>query len=683
MRKIVFLFTLLLCLFPAIATPLDKNEFEKLRNEIRDNYAQSPHTALASLKDQLSSDDFTPDQRLVLLNYKAWFQLEAKQFSNAMKTLVTYKHLAEKSTKQSLMYGYYNILAGVYIKLNLHALALEHLAEALKYSALLNDDIKNQTLSNIGEVYFALNMLDEAEQTFRRYIDYLDKANKPLDTVIATVNLAKTLIAKQQYSEANTLLTDIVKVIELHQFHYLLAEYYLLMAQIQHAEQHYSLALTLINQSLAIFTEQNLIIDQHKARFELAKIYAAMGDNERASLALSQITNDDTRNDDLLFIANVYEFESQLFEASGLNKLAIASFKKHSAAEKELIKRQADVNLAKALAEAETNEKEMQIAELTREKQLKTQRATAFKNLALSVAISLVIICIGSIFAISNILKRKQHLSNTLIKLEKTQTNLIEAQKIASLTVLVSGMAHQLNTPIGTATTAITYIAENLQQLEHKFKSKTLSATDFHQFIVNAVEAQQLVINNISRVADMIEQFKALNVANSTDKPMKSFELKQFINKRLETLKDYFIIEIGYQVTGDEVTVTSSPSVIGDVLKTLLINAYEHGFKNVDNALIAVHIKQERYSVIITFTDNGSGIDNSIIHDIFTPFYSSNLGGNHLGLGLNVVFNAVKYQLFGNISAVPCQYGACFRIDLPIDAQLSAKEHTKAHQSLY
>ncbi|WP_392344638.1 ATP-binding protein [Pseudoalteromonas prydzensis] len=77
---------------------------------------------------------------------------------------------------------------------------------------------------------------------------------------------------------------------------------------------------------------------------------------------------------------------------------------------------------------------------------------------------------------------------------------------------------------------------------------------------------------------------------------------------------------------------------------------------------------------MIVFQDNGSGIDNAILKDIFTPFYSTNPGGNHLGLGLNVVFNAVKYNLFGNICAEPCQHGARFIITLPIDGPQAAKQ---------
>ena len=46
------------------------------------------------------------------------------------------------------------------------------------------------------------------------------------------------------------------------------------------------------------------------------------------------------------------------------------------------------------------------------------------------------------------------------------------------------------------------------------------------------------------------------------------------------------------------------------------------------------------------------------------------MGDKHLGLGLNVVFNAVKFNLKGEICAEPYEHGARFVISLPIDARL-------------
>lgn len=677
MRR-VFLLIFLIVTLPVFAAPLNKQAFEQLRNDIRDNYAQSPKDALENLTRLLNNDEFTPDQTLVLLNYKAWFQLEAKQFTQAMKTLVTYKSLALRSTKPGLMYGYYNISAGVYIQLNLHKLALEHLSEALKYAELLNEDITNQTFNNLGEVYFALEMYDEAEKAFSRYLAYLEHKNKPLDSSIASVNLAKALIAKQQYTRAHTLLTKQIEIEQKYKFHYLLAESYLLLAKIKRAQKQYSLALELINKSLTIFNSQDLPEDAKKAHFELAKTYALIGDIKSTAAQLAIVTDNYNSNNDLLFTTKVYAFESEFFESIGLYRQAFDSYKKHTHAHNQLMDRQADVNLAKALAQADLNEKELEIAELTREKQLKEAKASAFKNLSIAVAISLCVILFGSCYAIININKRKQHLSDTLDKLEQTQANLIEAEKMASLTALVSGMAHQLNTPIGTAITANSFIGDSLELLEQQFKEKTLNPNDLKKFIKNNTDAKDLVMSNINRVAAMIDEFKALNVSISLNKPMSEISIKQYIIERVETLQNSFTKQISYAVKGDEVNIVTYPTIIADVLKTLVINAFEHGFNKVEDARITINIEQHSDSIKITFQDNGSGIENAILKDIFTPFYSTNLGGNHLGLGLNVVFNAVKYNLFGNICAEPCEHGARFVLTLPIDGPKAANEHNEA-----
>lgn len=56
------------------------------------------------------------------------------------------------------------------------------------------------------------------------------------------------------------------------------------------------------------------------------------------------------------------------------------------------------------------------------------------------------------------------------------------------------------------------------------------------------------------------------------------------------------------------------------------------------------------------------------------PFYTSNMGSQHLGLGLNVVFNAVQYNLKGKICAESSDHGARFIITLPIDVRLVDEE---------
>jgi len=335
----------------------------------------------------------------------------------------------------------------------------------------------------------------------------------------------------------------------------------------------------------------------------------------------------------------------------------------------KLEKQKTDVDMAK---------KELKIANLTKEHQIKANEWKAFNVLSTAVSISLVVLLFGSMYAIRSIHNQKQELANTLETLTNTQSHLIEVEKMASLTALVSGMAHQLNTPIGTIVTASSFIKDNLQLLEQKFNDKTLSPSDFNIFIQQSNTAKDLVISNINRLAKMVEEFKALNVSIALDKPMSKVELRSFIVERMNTLQGYLSKDIRFEYSGAELSITSYPSIIGDVLKTLVINAYEHGFNNTKNATIKIDIEQQNEKAVIVFQDNGSGIDSAILKDIFMPFYSSNPGGNHLGLGLYLVFIALKYNLLGSMCVEPCQHGARFVLSLPIDGPQALKPYEQA-----
>lgn len=661
-----------------LAAPLSESEFEELRQNIRSAYAENPATAIAFTDTVLKTKELTLEQQIKVLNYKAWFQLETDQLEEAIRTLVTYKAMTLRSSDPSLMYGYYNISGGIYSKLALYEQALNYFLQALEQANMRKVELVHQTENNIGEVYLALHKFDEAEQAFTQYYEYTKPLNKPLDFSIAMTNLVKVMLAKQQYPAAKELLERAITLQQNNQFDYHLAWSYQLLGQIERETENYQSSVHYLQQAISLLTSSGTPIELINAKLSLAKTYHEMGQTTQALQLTNEIQQQATQLKNLSLTATVSEFSASLSESLGNFKAALVAYKQFNQSRQALLLRQSNVNLAKALAEVDMASKELQIANLTKEQQVKATQAKAFKELALAIAISLMIILFGSMYAIRSIYNQKQALANTLEALTNTQSHLIEVEKMASLTALVSGMAHQLNTPIGTIVTASSFIQDNLQSLEQKFNDKKLSPSDFNLFIQQSNTAKDLVISNINRLAKMVEEFKALNVSIALDKPMSKIKLRSFIVERMDTLQGYLSKDIRFEYSGAELSITSYPSIIGDVLKTLVINAYEHGFKDTENAIINIDIKEQNEQVMIVFQDNGSGIDNAILKDIFTPFYSTNPGGNHLGLGLNVVFNAVKYNLFGNICAEPCQHGARFVIALPIDGPQAAKQRDEA-----
>lgn len=591
-RIFTFAFLLSVSAF-VLAAPLTDSEYEELRQHIRSAYAENPATAITLTDTILKTKELTLEQQIKVLNYKAWFQLETDQLEEAMRTLVTYKAMTLRSSDPTLMYGYYNISGGIYSKLALYEQALNYFLQALEQANMRKIELVHQTENNIGGVYLALRKLDEAERAFTQYYEYTKPLNKPLDLSFAMTNLVKVMVAKKQYPAAKKLLELAITLQQSNQFDYHLALNYQLLGQVERETENYQSSVNYLQQAILLFSNSGTDVELINAKLSLAKTYHEMGKTEQAIQLTNEIQQQAMQLKNLSLTATVSEFSASLSESIGDFKAALHAYKQFNQSRQALLQRQSNVNLAKALAEVDMASKELKIANLTKEQQIKATEAKAFKKLALAIAVSLVIILFGSMYAIRSIYNQKQALANTLETLTNTQSHLIEVEKMASLTALVSGMAHQLNTPIGTIVTASSFIQDNLQSLEQKFNDKKLSPSDFNLFIQQSNTAKDLVISNINRLAKMVEEFKALNVSIALDKPMSKIKLRSFIVERMDTLQGYLSKDIRFEYSGAELTITSYPSIIGDVLKTLVINAYEHGFKDTEDAIINIDIKEQ------------------------------------------------------------------------------------------
>lgn len=73
---------------------------------------------------------------------------------------------------------------------------------------------------------------------------------------------------------------------------------------------------------------------------------------------------------------------------------------------------------------------------------------------------------------------------------------------------------------------------------------------------------------------------------------------------------------------------------------------------------------------MIIYQDNGKGIDSEQISKIFTPFYTSKMAGERLGLGLSIVYNLIVHLMQGKITVEPStDKGISFLIELPLQLE--------------
>ncbi|WP_162197930.1 tetratricopeptide repeat protein [Pseudoalteromonas rubra] len=257
----------------------------------------------------------------------------------------------------------------------------------------------------------------------------------------------------------------------------------------------------------------------------------------------------------------------------------------------------------------------------------------------------------------------RDELANTLKELTEMQSNLVEAQKMASLGRLVSGVSHELNTPLGTAITASSVLTQSLRSFKDKLDSGKLTLSDTQAFIDVTESCAQLVDSNTARAAQLVKRFKqasAQEYINSND----PVELKSFI----EAFLAYRIKESKVKVEldcRDPINISSNGLALEKILEDLIANAIDHGFDAAEGCIL-IQVRQQEEMITIRFSDNGKGIDKAELAQIFEPFHTTARHKGSVGLGLYMVFNLVTYVLNGSIQCKPnVPQGCTFEVVFP------------------
>lgn len=246
-----------------------------------------------------------------------------------------------------------------------------------------------------------------------------------------------------------------------------------------------------------------------------------------------------------------------------------------------------------------------------------------------------------------------------------TQKHLLESQKIASLGYLVTGIAHELNTPLSIGITSSSVIHQKIQGIDKICKDGKITEEELIDDISEMIESNTLLMSSLKRLDKLIKDFKQLSIEQmySEKKDFKIFDVIR--NSIMVTFHLFNRKDIKLTITGnDEIVKESYPDAIERVVTDLTKNSIIHGFKNGSNNKIDVTVVISDKNIIINYYDNGAGIPKKFVTNIFDPFFTTNKSKGP-GLGLSVVFNIVNQKLKGKIEYIDDFDGSHFRIDIP------------------
>ena len=273
-----------------------------------------------------------------------------------------------------------------------------------------------------------------------------------------------------------------------------------------------------------------------------------------------------------------------------------------------------------------------------------------------------------------NLMSSKRHeaeqaLLEQTIELRRTQQELVEAEKMSSLGSLVSGVAHEVNTPLGVCVTATSHLREMLIETKNKVASGTLSKTEFSEFISEVDLSCDILLKNMQRAADLISSFKRVAVDQTTEE-LRNLYVSSYFNEVLKSLYHTLKatpVDITISATEPEPEVYSDPGALAQIFTNLVMNSIIHGFQNGrKKGQISVHIEYSD-SVCIHYQDSGQGMTDEVQKKVFDPFYTTNRAGGGSGLGMNIVYNLVVHRLKGQIAVKQKEStGVYFFIQFPV-----------------
>ena len=241
---------------------------------------------------------------------------------------------------------------------------------------------------------------------------------------------------------------------------------------------------------------------------------------------------------------------------------------------------------------------------------------------------------------------KNESLEEALLKVQNMQSQLVESEKMASLGQLVSGVAHEINTPVGICITSASYLKDKADIFFKKFFDSTLTKSDFEAFMSDVNSGSELVASNLSKASALIKNFKQVAVDQSADE-VRDFYLKQYIEEVLTSLNHkikntHFDVHI---VCEKDFQVKTYAGSISTVITHLFNNSLIHGFEGMKTGSINIKVEDCDDTAKITFTDNGSGMCNDGIENITNPFYTTKRGEDCSGLGMYIVYNQTTQKL--------------------------------------
>jgi signal transduction histidine kinase len=248
--------------------------------------------------------------------------------------------------------------------------------------------------------------------------------------------------------------------------------------------------------------------------------------------------------------------------------------------------------------------------------------------------------------------QQKEEVENTLVRLNSTQAQLIQSEKMASLGELTAGIAHEIQNPLNFVNN-FSEVSEEMIDEAIGSRQEAGENSPVVTELLTDIKQNLAKINHHGKRADTIVK-GMLQHSRSTTGNRELTDVNDLVDEYVKLSFHAFrgkdnAFDVNLQTDFDPAVgaIELAPQEVGRVLLNILNNAFYavNERKKSDPAYtpeIIVQTKKTRNGIEISVKDNGGGIPESIVGKIFQPFFTTKPTGQGTGLGLSLSYDIVK-----------------------------------------
>lgn len=274
---------------------------------------------------------------------------------------------------------------------------------------------------------------------------------------------------------------------------------------------------------------------------------------------------------------------------------------------------------------------------------------------------------ITELYAKKEVLKKRvneEAKKNIKLQQEREKERLLE-ERFSIIGKMAAGITHEINTPL-------TYIKGNLELMMHDIKDldDDIKQKNYLQ------EDSKVILEGVNRISSIVESMREM-ASQAKGMPEESNVYSSLITALILSYTKASFISV--QNNPFKISMNKNQySFIAPIQKQRIEQVFIIIINNALDALklnqayetreLKISLRDENEHIVVSFEDNGGGIDEEIMPHIFDPFQSTKVEGG-IGIGLNVA-KRIMHDHGGEILARNYENGAIFEVYIPKKSKL-------------